>query len=163
MLNTSKNDLMKENVDIAQFLIDNTDKDDTLTGGNIMSYNLYRNNADYNWFGLSDVNYIYNAYFTKDKYYDFNKLIAEKRPKIIYNEDIVNASYEIHRKKLLKDYNYDMLRLFALHPDKRYFVNDLLAGIKTVYAYKLDQELIEKYYKPTGFYKFWILKDENDL
>lgn len=151
--------LSRGKVELMQFVIDNTSADDTVLNGSNYNFNLFRKNTDWLWFQLNDIGYIYDLNFNNQRY-DINSSIAEKKPRIIYLEDYINTVYAYRRQRTLVQYNVDLLHIYSRQPDGRYKVTDLLTSVPEVYAHILDREMIQKYYRPAGKGKFWILKEE---
>ena len=160
--NYNNQNMAKHYVKQAQFVIDNTEDSDLLINGNEYNFNLFRHDCDYMWFLLNDIGYIYNTNFGNPDY-DINKIITTKLPKIIWVEDYINTPFSRRRAKYLSKYNADILYLFSKYPDKKLDLQKLIANYPQPLAYKLNMDIIEKYYQPTNNEKFWKLKDDINL
>ena len=152
---------LKTHVKRLEFVLENSAPDDTILNGNKRNFNIYRKDADYLGFLLNDVGYVYNQNFG-DSNYDVNKIILEKKPKIIWMENYTNTSLYEKRFKALRDFNLNLLYLWKKYPNQKYNINDLIINVPEFYSYELDKDMLSRYYEPTGLENFWILKKHID-
>ena len=154
-------DTLKPYIQKLQFVLDNSDVDDFILNGNKFNFNIYRKDSDYIGFSLNEAGYLYNQHFGNPDY-DINKIIIEKKPKLIWMENYVNTPLHERRFRTIRNFNSDLLYLWRKYPNQDYSINDLIINVPIFYTYKMDQELLSRYYEPTGFKKFWILKKDMD-
>ncbi len=152
---------IKTHIKRLEFVLENSDNDDTILNGNKRNFNIYRKDADYLGFLLNDVGYVYNQNLGNPDY-NVNKIILEKKPKIIWMENYTNTSLYEKRFKALRDFNVDLLFLWHKYPNQKYNINDLIINIPEFYSYTLDKDLLSRYYEPAGLEEFWILKKHID-
>ena len=156
-----KNNTLIPHIQRLEFILENSDINDTILNGNKRNFNIYRKDADYLGFLLNDVGYVYNQNFG-DRNYDVNKIILEKKPKIIWMENYTNTSLYAKRFKVIRDFNLNLLYLWNKYPHQKYNINDLIINIPEFYSYELDESMLSRYYEPAGLEKFWILKKDID-
>lgn len=142
-----------------QYILDNSAPEDILLNGYLFHFNLFRQDADYVWFGVQDIGYIYDLYYAQPRY-DLNKIIEDKKPKFIYTVNYENIPYR-GRFNVLKKFNMNIMALYQSHPDPKYAVRDLLASVPEIYAQTFDMEMVKKHYQPTEIENLWIRKDDN--
>lgn len=155
------NNTMTTHISRLEFVLKNSDNDDTILNGNKRNFNIYRRDADYLGFLLNDVGYVYNQNLGNPNY-DVNKIILDKKPKIIWMENYTNTSLYEKRFKAIRDFNVDLLYLWHKYPNQAYNIRDLIINVPEFYSYTLDKDLLSRYYEPAGLEEFWILKKHID-
>jgi hypothetical protein len=157
ILSQNKKSSLSEQVKMLQYVIDNTDDNDTVLNGMLDYFNMFRQDADYIWFAANDTGYIYDLHYNT-KRYDINEIIKRKKPKFINTYEVSLIPY-YRRINVLNKYNFDTLRLFQLKQETKFTIDDVLVKVPNIIYHKFDMEYIKKYYEPTPYENLWMRKD----
>ena len=143
-----------------RYVIDNSKPDDIILSGYQYPINLFRRDADYTWFLLADVGNIYNQYYRHDKF-DINKIIREKKPKIIIITDGRKTFLQQRMTHIIKKYNRDILKIMS-YTKKDYshllFHPEILQN--NMFSSEIDEELLHRYYEPAPINDLWLRKSK---
>ena len=72
---------------LASYIHQNSNAEDTLMNGYDMNYNIYRNDISYYWFGLDMLFPVIEREYHLENKLDVNALVIKYRPKFIYAKD----------------------------------------------------------------------------
>lgn len=144
-------------VEKLQYIIDNSNNNDTVLNGLEDNINIFNEDADYIWFGINYTGYIYDVYYNNNQY-NINDIIKKKKPRFIETEKVTLEQYRI-RQKQFKKHNFDALMLYNIKNDPNVSIQDIIVDIPQIQPNAIDMDYIEKYYEPTPYEDLWIRKD----
>ena len=90
IIQTSEKHNSYNNFKLASYVHQNSNKDDIIMNGYDKSFNIYRPDASYYWFGLDMLIPVMEQEFGLKKIIDVNDVIINKRPKFIYTKNHID-------------------------------------------------------------------------